>query len=158
MAGTGWPTPTPTTSSDSSFRTSSPTRAGMERRWRSAEQAAETLRRWTAEGVLVRDDQPALWLYEMRPPDGQPETTGWLGAVALPPPGSAAVLPHEDTYAPAVEGRRALLAATATDLEPIVLAHDPEPEISDLTGDGRGRRRPPSRSRTPTVSGTGCGG
>jgi uncharacterized protein (DUF1015 family) len=100
----------------------------------SAEQAAETLRRWIAEGVLVRDDQPALWLYEMCPPDGQPETTGWLGAVALPPPGSGAVLPHEDTYAPAVEGRRALLAATATDLEPIVLAHDPEPEISDLTG------------------------
>jgi uncharacterized protein (DUF1015 family) len=102
----------------------------------SAEQAAETLRRWIAEGVLVRDDQPALWLYEMRP-DGQPETTGWLGAVALPPPGSGAVLPHEDTYAPAVEGRRALLAATATDLEPIVLAHDPEPEISDLTGVAR---------------------
>jgi uncharacterized protein (DUF1015 family) len=99
----------------------------------SAEQAAETLDRWVAEGVLVRDDHPALWLYELRPRDGQPETTGWLGAVELPPHGSRAVLPHEDTYAPAVEGRRALLAATATDLEPIVLAHDPEPELVDLS-------------------------
>jgi uncharacterized protein (DUF1015 family) len=107
--------------------------AGSGRATGSAEQAAETLGRWVAEGVLVRDDVPALWLYEMRPPDGQPETVGWLGAVALPAPGSTAVLPHEDTYAPAVEGRRALLAATATDLEPIVLAHDPEPEIGDLT-------------------------
>lgn len=99
----------------------------------SAEQAAHTLGRWIADGVLVRDDRPALWRYEMAPPDGRPATVGWLGAVALPPSGSAAVLPHEDTYPPAVEGRRALLAATTTDLEPIVLAHDPEPEVADLT-------------------------
>jgi uncharacterized protein (DUF1015 family) len=43
------------------------------------------------------------------------------------------VLPHEDTFAPAVEGRRALLAATRTDLEPIVLAHDPDAELAALT-------------------------
>jgi uncharacterized protein (DUF1015 family) len=57
--------------------------------------------------------------------------------VALPPPGSAAVLPHEDTYPVAVEGRRALLAATRTDLEPIVLAHDPEPLVAELTSAAR---------------------
>ena len=62
-----------------------------------------------------------------------PATVGWLGAVAIPAPGSAAVLPHEDTFPVAVEGRRALLAATATDLEPIVLAHDADPEIAELT-------------------------
>ena len=99
---------------------------------RSAAVAAETLGRWQDEAVLVRDEQPALWLYELRPPAG-PATVGWLGAVALPPVGSSAVLPHEDTYPVAVEGRRALLAATGTDLEPIVLAHDPEPEIAELT-------------------------
>jgi uncharacterized protein (DUF1015 family) len=97
------------------------------------EQAAATLSRWVAEGVLVVDDEPALWLYEMRPPGGPPATAGWLGAVAIPPPGAPAVLPHEDTFPPAVEGRRALLAATRTDLEPIVLAHDPDPEIAELT-------------------------
>ena len=53
--------------------------------------------------------------------------------MALPPAGSTAVLPHEDTYAVAVEGRRALLAATRTDLEPIVLAHDPDPVVAELT-------------------------
>jgi uncharacterized protein (DUF1015 family) len=98
-----------------------------------AEQAAQLLRAWLAEGVLVPDEAPALWHYELRPPGGVPPTVGWLGAVSLPPPGSTAVLPHEDTYAPAVEGRRALLAATGTDLEPIVLAHDPEQTITELT-------------------------
>ena len=99
---------------------------------RSAHAAAETLRRWSEQGVLVRDDLPALWRYEMAAPGTEP-TTGWLGAVTLPPPGSAAVLPHEDTFAPAVAERAALLAATHTDLEPIVLAHDPDPEVAALT-------------------------
>ena len=64
-------------------------------------------------GCSTATTSPALWLYELQPADGTPADRGWLGAVALPPPGRAAVLPHEDTYAPAVEGRRALLAATA---------------------------------------------
>jgi len=100
---------------------------------RSAALAAATLREWEGEGVLDRDAEPALWLYELQPPGAEAATRGWLGAVALPSAGSAAVLPHEDTYPPAVEGRRALLAATATDLEPIVLAHDPEPVVAELT-------------------------
>jgi uncharacterized protein (DUF1015 family) len=94
--------------------------------------AAATLRAWLADGVLVRDDVPALWRYEMAAPGGA-ATTGWLGAVGLPQPGSGAVLPHEDTFAPAVEGRRALLDATHTDLEPIVLAHDPHDEVRAVT-------------------------
>jgi uncharacterized protein (DUF1015 family) len=103
----------------------------------SAKLAATTLRRWTDEGVLEADGVPALWLYELAPPGGVPATVGWLGAVALPDAGSAAVLPHEDTYAPAVEGRRALLAATHTDLEPIVLAHDPDPALPALVDRAR---------------------
>jgi uncharacterized protein (DUF1015 family) len=99
---------------------------------RSAEAAAVTLHSWLDQDVLVRDEAPALWRYEMAGPGAEP-TTGWLGAVTLPPPGSSAVLPHEDTFAPAVAGRAALLAATHTDLEPIVLAHDPDPEVAELT-------------------------
>jgi uncharacterized protein (DUF1015 family) len=109
---------------------------------RSAEQAADTLARWLDQDVLERDDAPALWLYELRPPAGIPATVGWIGAVALPAGGSSAVLPHEDTYPVAVEGRRALLAATATDLEPIVLSHDPEPVVAELTD--LARKGPPT--------------
>ncbi|SHG14253.1 DUF1015 domain-containing protein [Geodermatophilus nigrescens] len=97
-----------------------------------AARAAATLRDWERDGVLVRDGEPALWRYEMRPATGTP-TVGWLGAVAVSAAGGRAVLPHEDTFPAAVEGRRALLAATATDLEPIVLAHDPEPRVAALT-------------------------
>ena len=102
-----------------------------------ARQAARMLSEWRDTGVLGQEDERALWLYELQPADGTAATTGWLGAVALPPPGSAAVLPHEDTYPVAVEGRRALLAATGTDLEPIVLAHDPEPTVAELTAFAR---------------------
>jgi uncharacterized protein (DUF1015 family) len=104
---------------------------------RSAGSAAAMLRGWTDDGVLQTDDAPALWLYELAPPGGVLATVGWLGAVVLPEAGSAAVLPHEDTYAPAVEGRRALLAATHTDLEPIVLAHDPDPALPPLVDRAR---------------------
>jgi uncharacterized protein (DUF1015 family) len=97
-----------------------------------AARAARTLREWEDAGVLVRDGAPALWLYEMQPAEGA-ATVGWLGAVAVASAGGRAVLPHEDTFPAAVEGRRALLQATATDLEPIVLAHDPEPEVAALT-------------------------
>jgi uncharacterized protein (DUF1015 family) len=97
-----------------------------------ADRAAQTLRRWVADGVLVQDEQPALWNYRMQGRTG-PATVGWLAAVDLPSAGSRAVLPHEDVHPPAVEGRRLLLAATGTDLEPIVLAHDPSPEIAELT-------------------------
>ncbi|MGY1673779.1 DUF1015 domain-containing protein [Geodermatophilus sp. SYSU D00710] len=97
-----------------------------------AARAAGTLHAWERAGVLVLDDRPAMWRYEMRPAEGPP-TVGWLGAVAVAGSGGRAVLPHEDTFPAAVEGRRALLAATATDLEPIVLAHDTEPEVAALT-------------------------
>jgi uncharacterized protein (DUF1015 family) len=112
---------------------SGPDGSGTDALRRSVAEAAGTLRDWERTGVLERDPEPALWVYTMRPADGAPETVGWLGAVALPPAGSRAVLPHEDTFPGAVEGRRALLEATATDLEPIVLAHDPHPEVPALT-------------------------
>jgi uncharacterized protein (DUF1015 family) len=107
--------------------------AGTEPGSDAAAQAAELLASWLEDGVLERDAEPGLWLYELQPAGGAPATVGWLGAVSLPVAGSAAVLPHEDTYAPAVEDRRRLLAATGTDLEPIVLAHDPEETVAELT-------------------------
>ncbi|MDT0277153.1 DUF1015 domain-containing protein [Blastococcus goldschmidtiae] len=108
-----------------------PAAAGAPPSW--ATQAAQTLRAWQDEGILVRDEAPAVWAYELQPPDGEAATAGWLAAVSIPAPGSSAVLPHEDTFPEAVEGRRALLAATRTDLEPIVLAHDVDPDVAALT-------------------------
>ncbi|MBN1097287.1 DUF1015 domain-containing protein [Blastococcus sp. TML/C7B] len=114
--------------------------AGTAPAW--ATRAARMLAAWEDEGVLERDERSALWVYELQPADGDAATVGWLGAVGLPVPGSTAVLPHEDTFPDAVEGRRALLAATRTDLEPIVLAHDPDHEVAVLTD--RARRSEPT--------------
>ena len=122
----------------------------------SAEQAAETLRRWiaraswsatTSRPVAVRDASRT----------GSPRPRGGWVRWRSRRPGSGRSCRTRTPTPPRSKDGSALLAATATDLEPIVLAHDPEPEISDLT-EWRGRRRPPSRSRTPTASGTGCGG
>ena len=111
-----------------------------------------------ADGVLVRDDAARAVAVRDEPPgraagDAPAGSARWRCLQ----PGPAAVLPHEDTYAPAVEGRRALLAATGTDLEPIVLAHDPEPRSPTLTGAARAAA-PTWRSRTPTACATGSGG
>lgn len=111
-----------------------PGEAPADRTARSAALSAATLRDWQTSGVLVQDGTPALWSYRMSGPDGA-ATTGWLAAVELPPAGSRAVLPHEDVFAPAVEGRRSLLAATGTDLEPIVLAHDRSDAVARWTAD-----------------------
>ncbi|WP_280661410.1 DUF1015 domain-containing protein [Geodermatophilus sp. DF01_2] len=110
-----------------------PDGSGADALGRSAAEAAATLRDWQSAEVLEREAEPALWVYAMKPSDGAPATVGWLAAVTLPAAGSRAVLPHEDTFPAAVEGRRALLEATGTDLEPIVLAHDPHPDVPGLT-------------------------
>jgi uncharacterized protein (DUF1015 family) len=87
-------------------------------RYRAAE---ERLARWEAEGVLVRDAEPAFYVYRMgyRDRGGRPrQTTGVLGALGLVPPFDG-VLPHERTTPKAKTDRLELLRATAANLSPI---------------------------------------
>jgi uncharacterized protein (DUF1015 family) len=93
--------------------------------------AAGTLSRWIAEGVLVADPRPALYVYEQSQA-GAPRRVlqrGLIGAVRLSPPGAGIVLPHEAVMPGPVAGRRELMEATQANLEPIFLLYD---------GDGRG--------------------
>ncbi len=89
--------------------------------------AAATLERWRAEGVLVPDAEPALYVYEQADtqagPDGHVQR-GLLGALALTPPEDEVVLPHENTMAGPVSDRLALYTAVDADLEPIFLVYD----------------------------------
>ena len=157
-----WPTPTRTTSSASSSRSSTGPRAepGGAAPTRSRGRARRThpgpLARRGGSRAGRRTGPVALRAAATRTAR-RPRSAGsapWRCRRA----GSTAVLPHEDTYPVAVEGRRALLAATATDLEPIVLAHDPEPVVAELTD--RARQGPPTldaarhrRRRAPAVAG-----
>lgn len=83
--------------------------------------AAELLRQWRAEGVLVADDTPALYVYELA--EGDARTRGLVGAVGLTPPEAGIVLPHENTMAGPVADRLALTEATEGNLEPIYLVY-----------------------------------
>lgn len=83
--------------------------------------AADTLRRWREERVLVADDTPALYVYEME--EGGSRTRGLVGTVGLTPPEAGVVLPHENTMAGPVADRLALTEATEANLEPIYLVY-----------------------------------
>jgi uncharacterized protein (DUF1015 family) len=92
----------------------------------SEEEAGLALARWLADGVLVEDDEPALWALaqDFVGPDGVARTrTGVVASLRLEPYEAGVVLPHERTHAGPKEGRLRLLRATRTELEPIFLLH-----------------------------------
>lgn len=85
------------------------------------QRAADTLRRWLAEGVLARDPEPGLYVYEQR--RGQELQRGLIGALRLSPPEAGVVLPHEGVLPEVVADRAALTRATAANLEPLLLSY-----------------------------------
>ncbi|MFE1886585.1 DUF1015 domain-containing protein [Streptomyces diastatochromogenes] len=86
------------------------------------EQAADTLRRWLAEGVLTTDPDPALYVYEQRDGNGMLQR-GLIGALRVSEPVEGVVLPHEDVMPPVVADRAALMRATRANLEPLLLTY-----------------------------------
>ncbi|MFJ6087197.1 DUF1015 domain-containing protein [Streptomyces sp. NPDC092369] len=86
------------------------------------EQAADTLRRWVAEGVLTTDPEPGLYVYEQRHDDGMLQR-GIIGALRVSDPSEGVVLPHEDVMPHVVADRAALMRATSANLEPLLLTY-----------------------------------
>jgi uncharacterized protein (DUF1015 family) len=96
--------------------------------------AAQMLSRWREEGVLERDNAPALYVtsqrYSVR---GMPEKVRWgfIGLLRIEEEGSAVVLPHEKTHDEPRADRLDLILATRGQISPIfVLFSDPPGEIS----------------------------
>lgn len=93
--------------------------------------AVETLVRWTAQGVLMRDERPLLYIYEQRfavpgaAGDGERIARSFFCRLRLESygPGSS-VLPHEHTMSGPREDRFRMLTATRTNLSPILLLYD----------------------------------
>jgi uncharacterized protein (DUF1015 family) len=111
------------------------------------EVAAARLRDWLAEGALTVDDSPALYVYEQR--TGHWVQRGLIGLVAV---GTDAVHPHEGVMPGPVAGRRELMKATRSNLEPILLVYNGRrgagghggpagsgdaSRVTDLTADGQ---------------------
>ncbi|MER6983802.1 DUF1015 domain-containing protein [Streptomyces carpinensis] len=86
------------------------------------EQAADTLRRWLAEGILTADPEPGLYVYEQRDGDGMLQR-GLIGALRVSDPAEGVVLPHEDVMPHVVADRAALMRATCANLEPLLLTY-----------------------------------
>ncbi|MGC9376990.1 DUF1015 domain-containing protein [Streptomyces sp. MH13] len=86
------------------------------------EQAADTLRRWLAEGVLTADSEPGLYVYEQSDGDGMLQR-GIIGALRVSDPSEQVVLPHEDVMPHVVADRAALMRATWANLEPLLLTY-----------------------------------
>jgi uncharacterized protein (DUF1015 family) len=91
-----------------------------------SEAAGHLLGDWLSKGVLIRDRMPALYLYEQSDTASSWLQRGIIGLVRLGSPESAGILPHENVMPGPVAGRRELMEATRSNLEPIFLVYDGE--------------------------------
>ena len=97
--------------------------------------AADSYRRWLAQGVLAADEQLALYVLEQAfAHEGRTlRRYGVLARFRAEPAEGGAILPHEQTRAAAVEDRYRLLEATRANFSPILLMFpDPEARFSAL--------------------------
>jgi len=88
----------------------------------SYEGAARTLADWREAGVLVQEDEPAMWVLrqEYIAPDGGARTrTGFFARVRVEDYGAGRIRPHERTHPGPKEDRLSLTRATRANLSPI---------------------------------------
>jgi uncharacterized protein (DUF1015 family) len=102
-----------------------------------AADAAGRLREWLASGVLVRDPTPGIYIYEQNDGAGGVQR----GLICLVGIGTG-ILPHEDVMPGPVAGRRELMAATRSNLEPIFLVYDGSASVASFV-DSVATSRPP---------------
>ena len=98
----------------------------------SEDEAGRLFREWLKEGVLVEDDEPAVWAVaqDYVGPDGiARRREGLVASLGIEPYSTGTVLPHERTHAGPKEGRLRLLRAARAQLEPIFLLYDGEPPV-----------------------------
>jgi uncharacterized protein (DUF1015 family) len=84
--------------------------------------AAETLAGWRERGVLVEEDEPAMWVLrqDYTAPGGSTRTrTGFFARVRVEDYGAGRIRPHERTHPGPQEDYLKLTRATATNLSPI---------------------------------------
>ncbi|MEO9177006.1 MAG: DUF1015 domain-containing protein [Gaiellales bacterium] len=109
-------------------------------------EAAETLDRWTSEGILVREPRPSAWWLEQEAtgPDGvRRRRSGLIATVRVDAYGEGAVRPHERTLDGPKAGRLALMRAVGANLSPIFAIYDdPASTVTSLVDAFRGAAPP----------------
>ncbi len=103
--------------------------------------AAADLTGWLADGILVADSVPGLYVYEQAAVGGVVLQRGLIGALGLAPYAAGIVQPHENVMPGPVAGRRQLMEATQANLEPIFLLYQNGNGVAtglvDAVADGR---------------------
>src|SRR5581483_7078285 len=96
--------------------------------------AAEQLATWRKQGVIVRDEEPAIWVLEQdyTGPDGSlRQRRGFLARVRVEEYGPGRIRPHERTHPGPKEDRLNLTRATQANLSPIFsLFDDPDDTVT----------------------------
>ena len=84
--------------------------------------AAELLRRWLSDRVLLRDPAPGIYVVRQEWTSGLEsiERTGFIAAVRLEPFGVGHIYPHENTLSAPKEDRLALLKTTRANLSQVL--------------------------------------
>jgi uncharacterized protein (DUF1015 family) len=88
----------------------------------SYDEAAQTMADWRSRGVLVQEDEPAVWVLrqDYTDPAGASRTrTGFFARVRVDEYGPGRIRPHERTHPGPKEDRLRLTRATRTNLSPI---------------------------------------
>lgn len=91
------------------------------------EHAAQTFAGWRRDGVLVRDESPAMWALtqDYTGPDGRARTRrGIFARVRVEDYGPGRIRPHERTHPGPKEDRLRLTRATCANLSPIFSLYD----------------------------------
>ncbi len=97
------------------------------------EEARRQLDAWLADGTMVRDDQPAIYVYHQKYTlDGtQYLRKMYFAGLKLEPFGEGSIFPHERTFGGPKEDRLALTKATQANLSPIFgLYEDAQNEVA----------------------------
>ena len=104
------------------------------------EKAGELYRNWRQEQILIKNEQPAFYLYEqVYELDGkQFIRTGFLGLLKLADFGEGVVYPHEKTLSGPKEDRYKLMIETKANLSPVFgLYEDSENSLESIFSDVR---------------------
>lgn len=94
--------------------------------------SAAILETWLADGTMIREKQPAIYLYHQRFVHGGKTYTRrkFIARVRLQPFSEGSVLPHERTFGGPKEDRLALMKATKCQLSPVFgLYADPQDAV-----------------------------
>lgn len=97
-----------------------------------ARQVRSRLRSWLDVGVVDRDPEPALYVYERSA--GDETVVGLIGSVDLGPPGQPAFLDHEEVIDALVDAQEQLERTAEAQIEPILALHRGSADLDAVLG------------------------